>query len=68
MAEPKFSPAALKRARKRWGQTQQEAAAEMGISISSVADWEAARKTPSKVFMRIVLHYIVGPDRRKSSE
>jgi DNA-binding transcriptional regulator YiaG len=68
MSDPKFSPAALRAARKRWKHTQQEAAYEMHVALSSVTAWENARKTPTGVYMRVVLDYILGSKKRKSSE
>lgn len=65
MANVKFSPTALRRAIKAWGHTQQQAATEMDVSMSAVADWVNGRKTPRGAYMRIVLDYMSGATGRR---
>lgn len=55
-----FSPNALRRARKRYGHTQQQAAFEMHTAMSTIQMWEGGRREPKGLYRERVLAYIRG--------
>jgi len=67
MPDPRFTPAALRRARKAWGHTQQQAATEMDVHLSTIQMWESGRRKPKGLYRKVVIDYILGGEQRKQS-